>query len=58
VGVLPGPEPSYPEHPKEDSTMFEPQTVSATDRLEWGPAHLREDATTYEYEPTERPDDN
>jgi len=38
--------------------MFEPQTVSATDRLEWGPAHLREDATTYEYEPTERPDDN
>lgn len=24
----------------------------------WGPAHLREDAETSSYEPSERPDDN
>lgn len=43
--------------------MFDPQTTSlnpagATDRLEWGPAHLRDDATPFEFELTERPDDN
>lgn len=26
--------------------------------IEWGPAHLREDATTPDLELTERPDDN
>ena len=26
--------------------------------IEWGPAHLRDDATPVEFEPTERPDDN
>lgn len=26
--------------------------------IEWGPAHLREDAQTVTYEFTERPDDN
>jgi len=38
--------------------MFDPQTTSTTDRLEWGPAHLRDDATPFEFEMTERPDDN
>lgn len=26
--------------------------------IEWGPAHLREDAETFSYEPADRPDDN
>ncbi len=26
--------------------------------IEWGPAHLRDDATTPIHEPTDRPDDN
>lgn len=26
--------------------------------IEWGPAHLREDATTPDFELTDRPDDN
>ncbi len=26
--------------------------------IEWGPAHLRDDAEAYSYEPTDRPDDN
>lgn len=26
--------------------------------IEWGPAHLREDATPIDIEPTDRPDDN
>jgi hypothetical protein len=26
--------------------------------MEWGPAHLRDDATTHEVEPSDRPDDN
>ena len=26
--------------------------------IEWGPAHLREDAPRPDIEPTERPDDN
>lgn len=26
--------------------------------IEWGPAHLREDATTVEVELSDRPDDN
>ncbi len=26
--------------------------------MEWGPAHLREDAPSFEHEPSERPDDN
>ncbi|HWV25967.1 MAG TPA: hypothetical protein VNZ66_01995 [Aeromicrobium sp.] len=43
--------------------MFEPHPVatterSSTERMEWGPAHLREDAPTYEIEWSERPDDN
>ncbi|MGJ9422841.1 hypothetical protein [Aeromicrobium sp. CF3.5] len=27
-------------------------------RIEWGPAHLREDAVALDVEPTDRPDDN
>jgi hypothetical protein len=26
--------------------------------IEWGPAHLRDDASLLEVEPTDRPDDN
>jgi len=26
--------------------------------MEWGPAHLRDEAMSHEVEPTERPDDN
>ena len=26
--------------------------------MEWGPAHLRDEATTHEIELTDRPDDN
>jgi hypothetical protein len=29
-----------------------------THPIEWGPAHLRDDATTPAAEPSERPDDN
>lgn len=37
--------------------MFEPQ-IHATSPLEWGPAHLRDDAQVPDIEPTDRPDDN
>lgn len=26
--------------------------------IEWGPAHLRDEATSHDLEPAERPDDN
>lgn len=29
-----------------------------TDLMEWGPAHLRDEATPYEIELVDRPDDN
>ncbi len=37
--------------------MFEPQ-IQPTTHLEWGPAHLRDDAPVLDIEPTDRPDDN
>jgi hypothetical protein len=30
----------------------------AASPIEWGPAHLREDAAILDVEPTDRPDDN
>lgn len=42
--------------------MFEsprtPSQFATPSRIEWGPAHLREGATTPEFEPADRPDDN
>ena len=37
-------------HPK--GLIMEPQLI------EWGPAHLRDEAPTFDVEPTDRPDDN
>jgi hypothetical protein len=55
-GVLDGgPHPPDPRHrpyasPKE--IIMEPQF------MEWGPAHLRDDSTLPDVEPSDRPDDN
>jgi hypothetical protein len=40
--------------------MFDPQHPQRSEfaRPEWGPAHLRDDAVTFDVEPTDRPDDN
>jgi hypothetical protein len=46
--------PSVPVHStdrNEENTM-DPQLI------EWGPAHLRDEATTLDVEPDDRPDDN
>ncbi|MCW2769007.1 MAG: hypothetical protein JWR27_440 [Aeromicrobium sp.] len=40
-----------PSEPKEN-VMYEPQLI------EWGPAHLRDDAPRHELELVDRPDDN
>lgn len=37
--------------------MFEPH-ASHTGWGEWGPAHLRDEAAAWDFEPTDRPDDN
>lgn len=41
-----------------DSTMYDPAFSSQGEPMEWGPAHLRDDARTVEFEFAERPDDN
>lgn len=39
--------------------MFQNQNSHApAGRIEWGPAHLREDAVALDVELTDRPDDN